>query len=88
VLAAEARAKPGSIYNVSDGHPVRRVDFYARMAEVLGAPPPRFVPPSPDAMPPHESADRRVSNRRMLEELKVELQFPCYEEGFRSAIQS
>ncbi|HMF15359.1 MAG TPA: SDR family NAD(P)-dependent oxidoreductase, partial [Gemmataceae bacterium] len=84
VLAAEALAKPGSIYNVCDGHPVRRRDFYARMAEVLDAPPPRFVPPSPDAMPPHESANRRVSNRRMLEEMMVELRYPNYVEGLRS----
>jgi nucleoside-diphosphate-sugar epimerase len=88
VLAAEARAKPGTVYNVSDGHPVQRRDFYARMAEVLGAPPPRFVPPSPDAMPPHESANRRVSNRRMLEELNVELRYPNYVEGLRSLTSS
>ena len=36
VLAAE-RAAPGSTYNVSDGTPVRRRDFYAHMAELLGA---------------------------------------------------
>src|SRR5262249_54134140 len=60
VPAAEARAKPGTIYNLGAGHPVRRRDFYARMAEVLGVPPPRFVLPAPDAMPPHESANRRV----------------------------
>ena len=88
VLAAEALAKPGTVYNVSDGHPVRRGDFYSRMAEVLGAPPPRFVPPLPHALPPHESANRRISNRRMLEELKVELRYPSYEEGLRSVIPS
>ena len=88
VLAAEARAKPGTFYNVSDGDPVRRREFYARMAEVLGAPPPRFVLPSLDALPPHEAANRRVSNRRMLEELKVDLRYPSYDEGLRSAIQS
>lgn len=72
VLAAEARGKPGTIYNVCDGRPVRRRDFYTRMAELLGAPPPRFVPPTPDDLPPHETANRRVSNRRMWDELEVQ----------------
>jgi nucleoside-diphosphate-sugar epimerase len=81
VLAAEAHGRPGATYNISDGHPVRRRDFYTRMADVLGAPPPRFVLPCPDALPPHESTNRRIRNRRMLDELKVEFRYPNYEHG-------
>jgi nucleoside-diphosphate-sugar epimerase len=82
VLAAEARARPGAIYNICDGHPVRRRDFYALMAQLLDAPQPRFVSPPTDApLPPHEMASRRVSNRRMREELKMELRYPSYQEG-------
>ncbi len=36
VLHAEAHAKPGETYNVSDGTPVARRDFYTRLAELLG----------------------------------------------------
>lgn len=85
VLAAEARGHPGAIYNVSDSHPVRRREFYTRMADVLGSPPPHFVLPSPDALPPHETANRRISNRRMRDELKVELRYPNYEDGLRAS---
>jgi nucleoside-diphosphate-sugar epimerase len=82
ILAAEARGNPGSIYNICDGHPVRRREFYSQMAHVLGAPPPRFVPPSRDEpLPPHESANRRISNERMREEFRVELEYPTYESG-------
>jgi nucleoside-diphosphate-sugar epimerase len=81
VVAADERARPGETYNVADGHPVRRRDFYARLAELLGAPPPRFAAPvAPDG------ANRRISNRRMLGELGVALRFPGYEEGLRASV--
>jgi len=84
VIAAEAHGKPGRVYNICDGHPVYRHDFYARMAKQLGAPPPRFNPPSPDLpLPAHETANRRIGNRRMREELNVELRFPSYEQGLQ-----
>jgi nucleoside-diphosphate-sugar epimerase len=86
VLAVEALCKPGHIYNISDGHPVRRREFFARMAELLNAPPPRYVPPAADARPPHETANRRVSNRRMREELKMELHYPDYEVGLAKSV--
>src|SRR5262245_50650272 len=42
VLAAEARGRPGMVYHVSDGHPVRRGEFFRFLAELLRAPPARF----------------------------------------------
>ncbi len=86
VLAAEARARPGGVYNVSDDRPVRRRDFYVYLAELLGAPEPRFVPPPPGAAPRHDRADRRVSNRRMRGELGVVPRYPSYEEGLRASL--
>jgi len=87
VLAAEASGQPAQVYNISDGNPVMRRDFYTRMAQLLAAPAPRFVQPEPGApAPPHERANRRISNRRMREELKVQLRYPCYEEGLKAAL--
>jgi nucleoside-diphosphate-sugar epimerase len=88
ILDAEARASPGAIYNVSDGCPVRRREFYARMAEAIGAPAPQFVLPDPNApLPPHETGNRRVSNRRMREQLAVELRYPSYDAGLTAAVR-
>jgi nucleoside-diphosphate-sugar epimerase len=87
VLAAEARAQPGRVYNVCDDQPVRRRDFYTRLAELLGAPEPRFVLPEPGAPPPpHERANRRVLNRRLRTDLGLALRYPSYVEGLRSAL--
>jgi nucleoside-diphosphate-sugar epimerase len=82
VLAADERGRPGEVYNVSDDQPVRRREFYTLLARLLGAAQPRFVPPSPDAPPPgHERVNRRISNRRLRQELAVDLRYPSYREG-------
>jgi nucleoside-diphosphate-sugar epimerase len=81
VLAAEARARPGGVYNVCDDRPVRRGEFYAAAARLLGAPEPRWVAAAPGTAPRHELANRRVSNRRMRAELGVALRYPSYVEG-------
>jgi nucleoside-diphosphate-sugar epimerase len=86
VLAAEQRGRLGAVYNISDGHPVRRRDFYAEEARVLGAAPPRFVAPPPDRPPPHEKANRRIANQRMQSELAPALQFPDYRQGLTASV--
>jgi nucleoside-diphosphate-sugar epimerase len=83
VLAAAERGELGRVYNVCDDEPVRRRDFYTLMAERLGVSPPPFVPPLGQT-PQHERGNRRIRNRRLREELKVELQFPSYRDGLAS----
>ena len=87
VLAVEQHGHPGRIYNVCDDHPVPRHVFYAALARQLGAPEPRFVPPSP-AMPapPHEKGNRRLRNQRMREELQVSLRYARYEGGIQESL--
>lgn len=87
VAAADERAASGSIYNVSDGTPVRRRVFYTKLAEVLGAPQPRFVPPAAGAIvPPHERGHRRIVSRRIRVELRVMLRYPNYDMGLNASI--
>jgi nucleoside-diphosphate-sugar epimerase len=87
VLAADEHGAAGQTYIVSDGLPVRRHDFYAELARVLGAPEPRFVAPPADApLPPHERANRRLLNRKMLDQLRVVLRYPTYVDGLRASL--
>jgi nucleoside-diphosphate-sugar epimerase len=86
ILAAEERGHPGRVYNICDDHPVRRRYFYAALARRLGAPEPTFVPPPNQPPPPHERAHRRLNNRRMKEELRVEPAYPDYEQGLRASV--
>jgi nucleoside-diphosphate-sugar epimerase len=83
VLAAESRGKPGEVYNVSDGEPVRRRDFYQYLAQLLGAPPCQFQQPV-SGLP---EANRRLTNRRLRVELAVTLQYPSYLQGLPASLK-
>ena len=87
VVAADVRARPGEVYHVCDDCPVRRRDFYKLLARLLGAPEPRFIPPAPgSALPAHERTNRRIRNRRLREELRMQLRFPSYVEGLPTVV--
>jgi nucleoside-diphosphate-sugar epimerase len=87
ILATEQRAQPGAVYNVSDGHPVRRRDFYATLAALLKAPEPRFGSAvQSSSLFGTEPANRRIVNRRLLEELKVDLHYPSWVKGLTASL--
>ncbi|MCY2964747.1 MAG: SDR family oxidoreductase [Planctomycetota bacterium] len=85
VLRCQSCGVPGDTYLVTDDAPLRRRDFYQRVADFAGAPAPTFAPL------PIDSAERtvfnkRCSNRRLRHELKVELRFPTVAEGIPDAL--
>jgi nucleoside-diphosphate-sugar epimerase len=86
IRAAEVLGRPGRIYNVADDQPVSRIDFFEKLAELIKAPRPRFERPVGGELPPHEQANRRVSNRRMKSELGVELAHPSYRQGLAACV--
>jgi len=82
VVAADTRTEPPRLYLISDGHPVERREFYSYLAEVLGCGEPRFVEPAPEQRRiGRGGGDKRVGNRRMLEELGVRLAYPTHRQG-------
>jgi nucleoside-diphosphate-sugar epimerase len=82
VVAADDRGRPGETLNICDDLPVQRGEFYAKLAELLGAPPPAFVA----AAGRRHRGNRRVSNRKMHERLEVRLQYPSFREGLPAAV--
>jgi nucleoside-diphosphate-sugar epimerase len=83
VRAAAERGVAGAVYNVSDGCPVGRRDFYGELARLLGTPASRFVGSSATGAP-----NRRIVSRRLREELGVDLAYPSYVEGLRQAVNA
>lgn len=80
VVAADLSVS--GIVNVSDGQPVLRREYVLEMARLLGAASPQFVAADESTMRAQRgTTSKRVSNRRMLDELSVELLYPGYREG-------
>ena len=89
VLAAEAATLAPRTYIVSDGRPVRRGEYFREMARLLNAPEPAFVAPAADShAAARASADKRVSNARMMAELAPTLSYPSYREGLASILSA
>lgn len=87
VLLAEARARPPRTYLVADGQPVVRAEYYAELARLLGAPPPKFVEPDADSPAAQRAAsDKRVNPARMFAELLPTLAYPNYREGLQAIV--
>lgn len=75
------------LYVVSDDRPAPRREFYELAARALGAPAPRFEPPSPDSPKAgRDESNKRVSNARMKADLGVELIHPDIISGVPAAI--
>lgn len=90
LAASMARPNPGAAYNVCDDEPAPPQDVVAFAARLQGlAPPPEVAfedaELSPMARSFYEDV-KRVSNRRMRDELGVALRHPTYREGLRALL--
>ena len=92
-VAAARHAHPGLLYNVSDGHPTTMTDFFFRVADVLGIPRPPAVTMEEarrrlgKGMLSYLAESKRIDNRRMREELGVELMYPDLAAGLASCFE-
>jgi nucleoside-diphosphate-sugar epimerase len=91
VIAAE-RGRADAVYNVSDGHPSSMTAYFNQLADALGAPRPPVVSRAEaqrvlkPGMLSYLDESRRVDNRRMREELGVELLYPTLDAGLRASL--
>lgn len=91
VVAAE-RGRADTIYNVSDGQPSSMTGYFNQLADALGEPRPPVVSRAEaqrvlsPGMLSYLNESRRVDNRRMREELGVELLYPTLDSGLRASL--
>ncbi|HVL20743.1 MAG TPA: SDR family NAD(P)-dependent oxidoreductase, partial [Amaricoccus sp.] len=88
--ASLARPAPGAAYNVADDLPAPPGDVIAYGATLLGLPVPPEVPFERAELSPMARSfwdeSKRVSNRRIREELGVALAYPDYHAGLRAIL--
>jgi nucleoside-diphosphate-sugar epimerase len=90
--ASMTKSEPGAIYNVCDDDPAPPADVIAFACDLLGVPPPPPVPLEQaklSEMALSFYADsKRVSNRRIKDELGVRLLYPSYRDGLAALIKA
>jgi nucleoside-diphosphate-sugar epimerase len=91
VLAALARGRAGRAYHATDGSWIKMGDYFDLVADTFGVPrPPRISRVEANATIPASllsfmRESRRLSNRRLRQELKVRLRFPTTRDGVEHA---
>jgi nucleoside-diphosphate-sugar epimerase len=90
-IAAMRRGQSGAAYNVSDGQPTTMTDYFNRVADYLGLPRPPVVgrAAAREALSPSMltflEESKRLDNRRMREQLGVELMYPDLAAGLAAS---
>jgi len=91
-VAAMERGAAGEVYNVADGHPSTMTDYFFRLADAAGLPRPPVLTLEKAAevlsqgMMSYMHESRRLSNRRIREELGVNLRYPYLAEGLAASL--
>jgi nucleoside-diphosphate-sugar epimerase len=90
--AAMSRGVPGEVYNVSDGHPGSMTGYFNTVADFLDLPRPPLISLEQAraqltlGMLSYLGESRRLSNRKLIEELGVELAYPTLAEGLPACL--
>jgi nucleoside-diphosphate-sugar epimerase len=86
-LAAMERGASGEVYNVCDGHPGSMTGYFNAVADFLGLPRPPVISLEQakqqltPGMLSYLGESRRLSNRKLIQELGVTLRYPTLAEG-------
>ena len=85
-----ARPDPGRAYNVCDDDPAPPAEVIAHACKLLGVAPPPLVPFAQAELSAMARSfyrdNKRVSNRRIKEELGVTLAYPGYKAGLAALL--
>jgi len=91
-IAAMGHGADGAIYNACDGHPSTMTDYFFQVADAAGLPHPPVLSLTEareqlsPGMLSYMRESRRLSNRRLVEDLGVELRYPALAQGLPSCL--
>jgi nucleoside-diphosphate-sugar epimerase len=82
VLAALTRGSPGAVYNAVDDYPVPQAELFQWLSQRLGCSCPATGTPDRGGGRKRGATDKRVSNRKLKEQLGYRFKFPTFREGY------
>lgn len=91
-MLAMERGRPGAVYNACDDTPSTMTDYFLAIADAAGLPRPPLIPMAETAgqvsaaMLSYLAESRRLSNRRLREELGLELRYPSLAQGLPTCL--
>jgi nucleoside-diphosphate-sugar epimerase len=86
IMAVLETGRAGEIYNVTDDQPVTERDFFMWLAQKLKRDLPPAVPEADLAGRKRGVTNKRVSNRKLREQLGYAFVYPTFREGYTSEI--
>jgi len=87
IIAALERGKPGRTYNVTDNEPVSQRAFFEWLTDKLHKPMPPSADESGATRRKRAVTNKRVSNRRLREELAWTPSYPTFREGYAEDVR-
>ena len=84
IIAALENGMPGEIFNAADCEPVSQLKFFEWLASELKRPLPPKVAADAETWRQRGVTSKRVSNAKLLAELKYEFQFPDFRAGYKA----
>lgn len=92
LLASMKKPDPGQAYNVCDDLALPPQDVVKYAAELLNIEPPKEIPFNPEGMSPMGlsffAESKRVSNKKVKQQLGYSLKYPTYREGLKALLPS
>ena len=92
LLCSMAAPAPGRVYNVADNLPAPSADLVTYACSLLKVKPPKEIPFEDAVLSPMArefwADNKRISNRRMMDELGVELAYPTYRDGLDAIFET
>lgn len=91
---APSKLVPGEVYNVTDDLPVKQIEFYSEISEILGITLPRWIPMEDVTerikLSIHglRSLSLRMSGEKIKRALDLNLEFPTYKEGINYLLRN
>lgn len=93
ICVAAMRSNAEGIFNVSDGQPLKMIEYMNLVAEIFGLPK-VFESSNPSDLESHSSSlrqylgeSRKIDNRRVLHEFSIELRYPTARQGLEASFR-